>query len=58
MSSALGASAETTVELNWTLQVNEWLAIVPDLQYVAAPAGVESARDALLFGVRTVITCD
>lgn len=50
------SDAETTVELNWTIQLTNYLAIVPDVQHVASPAASPTARDAFLFGVRTVIT--
>ena len=52
----LESGAETTVELNWTIQLTGYLAIVPDVQFVASPAASATARDAFLFGVRTVIT--
>jgi porin len=54
----VGATAETTWELNWRIQVSETLSIVPDVQYVEAPAGSGSARDAMLAGVRAVLTWD
>lgn len=58
MSARMGTSAETTVELNWKFQLTERMAIVPDVQFVMAPAGGRHVRDALLFGVRTVLTLD
>lgn len=41
---------ETVIETFYNVQVNPWLRLQPDLQYIANPGGVE--RDALLVGLR------
>lgn len=45
-----GQTSENALELFYKLRVREWLAIEPDLQYIARPYGIE--RDALVAGVR------
>ena len=45
-------SAETAIELTYAVQINEHLAIQPDLQYIIHPGGDRTLDDALVIGVR------
>ena len=45
-------SNETNIELSYRIQVNDWLAIQPDLQYVIDPGADNSLPNATLFMVR------
>jgi len=45
-------NAETAIELTYLLQVNSWLAIQPDLQYVVTPNTTPTIRNAWAFQVR------
>jgi len=47
---------ESVCEVYYNAQVNDWLNISPNLQYIANPGGVKTAKDALVFGLRTQIT--
>jgi porin len=42
--------SETAVELFYRLQLSEWIALQPDLQYIVSPGG--NGRDAFVFGLR------
>jgi len=53
--SGVRARSETTLELTYLMQVREWLAIQPDLQYVINPGNAPSVRDALAPGLRIAI---
>lgn len=44
--------AETAIELTYRVQVRDWLAVQPDLQYVHLPNGNPSIPSALVLGVR------
>ena len=55
MESGLRARAETTLELTYLVQVREWLAIQPDLQYVIHPGNAPRASNALAPGLRFAI---
>lgn len=46
---------ETGGELYYRIQLTPWLAITPDIQYIADPGGLRSARDALVFALRARI---
>lgn len=48
--------AETTVELTYQIKAHSYLALQPDLQYVHHPAGLSGARNALVFGLRAVLS--
>ncbi|MCL2329990.1 MAG: carbohydrate porin [Phycisphaerae bacterium] len=50
------ARSETVYELYYRCMVFPWLAITPDLQYIASPGADKHARDSLFFGVRLVMT--
>ena len=54
---ALGISrAETNLETSYQHRISEALVVQPDLQWVHHPSGVAGARDALIFGLRIVLT--
>lgn len=44
-----GQTFENAVELFYKARVRKWLAIQPDMQYIARPSGIE--RDAIVFGL-------
>lgn len=46
------ARAETSIELTYRAQINDWLAIEPDLQCVVNPGIVGGLRDAFVIGLR------
>lgn len=46
---------ELVIEATWQIQVNEYLSLKPDLQYVIKPGGVSSSKNALVFSLRTEI---
>jgi porin len=43
---------ETAIEVTWRFQMNPWLAVQPDLQYVVNPGTSPGIADALVVGVR------
>lgn len=45
-------SAETNIELSYRMQINDWFAIQPDLQYVIDPGADNSTSNATYFAVR------
>ncbi|MBU4434263.1 MAG: carbohydrate porin [Alphaproteobacteria bacterium] len=49
-------SAETTVELTYRYQVNDRLALQPDVQYVVHPASQAGLDNALIVGLRLNLT--
>jgi porin len=49
---APASRAESSVELSYLAQVNPWLAVQPDLQYVIHPGTDRSTPDALVFTLR------
>jgi porin len=48
--------AETTFEASYQYKVHDTLALQPDVQYVHHPSGVAHGRDALVLGLRIVVT--
>lgn len=48
-------TAETAIELTYAIQINEHLAIQPDLQYIIHPGGDRTLDDALVIGVRLAV---
>lgn len=44
--------AETNFELTYHFQINDWLAVQPDLQYIINPSSDSLAKDAFLIGIR------
>jgi porin len=54
---ALGLhSAETSIELSYQLKIHETFALQPDMQYIVHPASVASVHNALVMGLRIVVT--
>lgn len=49
-------SHETTYELTYSAQINRWLRIQPDIQYVINPGADGSLKNALVFGLRLQAT--
>ena len=50
---AAGAdSHETTIELTYSAQINDWLRIQPDLQYIINPSADPALRNAFVLGIR------
>jgi porin len=45
-----GQTSENAIEVFYKARLRDWLAIVPDLQYIARPSGLE--RDAMVAGIR------
>lgn len=44
-----GQTSENAIELFYKARLSDWLAVVPDLQYIARPSGIQ--RDALVAGL-------
>jgi porin len=49
-------NAEKTIELTYLIQVNSWLALQPDLQYVMTPNTTPAVANALALQLRFEIT--
>ena len=49
------SGGETTVELSYSTQVNDWLRLQPDLQYVVSPSADDSIKDVVVFILRAEI---
>ena len=49
-------SAEKTIELTYLIQVNSWLALQPDLQYVITPNTTTAIPNAWAFQFRIEMT--
>ncbi len=47
---------ESVIELYYSAQVTGWMNVTPSVQYVANPGGTSGTSDALVFGVRTLVT--
>jgi porin len=48
--------AETTFEATYQLKIADWIAAQPDIQYVVHPSSRAGLSDALVMGVRLVVT--
>jgi porin len=48
--------AETTLEASYQYKLHDTLAVQPDVQYVHHPAGIAGAHNALVLGLRLVLT--
>lgn len=48
--------AETTLEATYRVAFRDWLTLQPDVQYVVHPDGLPNVRNALVIGVRLVLT--
>lgn len=46
------ASHETNIELTYSTQINSWLRLQPNIQYVTNPGADKGLHNALVFGVR------
>jgi porin len=53
---SVGVGAEMALEVTYQAQVIKWLNIQPDLQFVINPGGNQDLKNALVIGVRTVVT--
>ena len=47
---------ESVVETYYSAQINPWLNLSPSVQYVSNPGGAGGASDALVFGLRAMVT--
>lgn len=50
--------AETAIELTWHAPITPWLQIQPDIQYIIDPSFEPMRDDALVFGLRFVVSVD
>ncbi|MGL4540685.1 MAG: carbohydrate porin [Candidatus Rhabdochlamydia sp.] len=48
-------TTETVLELNYWFQINKWLALTPDLQYIINPKGYGTIKNALVLGMQVSI---
>jgi carbohydrate-selective porin OprB len=48
--------SETTLELTYLVQVNSWLAVQPDVQYVNHPGNAPTVRYAVVPGLRVALS--
>ena len=48
----VGKTWETAAEMNYRYQFNDYLALMPDLQWIINPAGAEDAKNALMGSLR------
>jgi Carbohydrate-selective porin, OprB family len=51
-----GQTAETVLEVTYTLVLTPWLTVQPDIQYVIHPGGRSTVRNALVIGAQISIT--
>ena len=49
-------SAETTIELNYRAQLTPWFSLMPNIQFVIQPNGVNTIPDALVLGLQLKLT--
>ncbi|HEX2139491.1 MAG TPA: carbohydrate porin [Woeseiaceae bacterium] len=47
---------EAAVELTWRAEINEWITLQPDIQYVTDPGADPALANALAFGLRVEIS--
>ena len=43
---------ESIVECNYWFQVNQWLTVGPDFQYIIHPKGLETIKNAWVLGIQ------
>ena len=55
-SSTYPADYESALEVYYSAQVTPWFNLSPSLQYAANPGGSNTAKDAVIFGLRAQIT--
>ena len=48
----VGKTWETSIELNYRYQFNDYISLMPDLQWIINPAGAEGAKNALVGSLR------
>ena len=48
----VGKTWETAIEMNYRYQFNDYLSLMPDLQWIINPAGTEGAKNALVGSLR------
>ena len=51
-----GATRETVLELAYSYNLNTWISIMPDIQYVIRPGGTGTIDNALLLGALVYLT--
>lgn len=49
-------NAETVVELNYWIQVNQWFYVMPDMQYIVRPKGTDNHPNAWVIGAQIGLT--
>jgi porin len=49
------ATAETVIEANYQINLNRWLSITPDLQYIVRPNGSTAIKNAFVLGTQLAI---
>jgi porin len=50
------AASETTLQLTYLAQLDSWLMVQPDIQYVIHPGGTRETRSALVLGLRVALS--
>jgi porin len=50
------AGAEMVLETTYQIQINPWLILQPDLQYIIQPSATNSIGNAFLVGFRANVT--
>src|SRR6516162_8261320 len=53
---SVGVGAEMALEATYQAQINKWLSIQPDLQFIINPGGNEDLGNAVVIGGRISIT--
>jgi porin len=53
--STCSQTAETVLEANYWIQVNKWLALTPDVQYIINPKGFGVIKNALVLGMQVSV---
>jgi Carbohydrate-selective porin, OprB family len=56
VSGSTGVGAEMDLEVTYQAQITRWLSIQPDLQFVINPGVNQDLKNALVIGLRTVVT--
>lgn len=54
--STAGSGTETTIELTYQRRLRDWIAVQPDLQYVLSPGGRQGVGNAVVLGLRLVLS--
>jgi porin len=53
---SVGVGAEMVLEATYQAQINKWLSIQPDLQFIINPGGTRDLGNAAVIGGRVSIT--